>query len=71
MKKIVVHRIGIQMCKKILVLYLKPLKIPFTANSTVHSYNTRNRHKLRAARGMHKYILYIIYIARFVLLVHV
>ena len=24
----------------------------FTANATVHNYNTRNKHKLRAARGI-------------------
>ena len=26
----------------------------FTANVTIHSYNTRNKHKLRAACGMHQ-----------------
>ena len=28
----------------------------FTANVTVHNYNTRNKHKLRAARGIHQYV---------------
>ena len=28
----------------------------FTANATVHNYNTRNKHKLRAARGIHQYV---------------
>ena len=28
----------------------------FTANVTVHNYNTRNKHKLRVARGIHQYV---------------
>ena len=28
----------------------------FTANATVHSFNTRNRHELRAARGIHQHV---------------
>ena len=27
-----------------------------TANATVHNHNTRNKHKLRTARGMHQYV---------------
>ena len=42
-KDLVVHRIGMQMFKNNLAVGNL-----FTANATIHSYNTRNKHKLRA-----------------------
>ena len=57
-KDLVVHRIGIQMFKNNLGFLPDAIENLFIANPTVHSYiayNTRNRHKLRAAHGLHQY----------------
>ena len=53
---IVVHRIGIQMFKNNVGFLPNAVENLFTANATVHNYNTRNKHKLRAARGIHQYV---------------
>ena len=55
-KDLVVHRIGIQMFKNNVGFLPNAVENLFTANATVHNYNTRNKHKLRAARGIHQYV---------------
>ena len=55
-KDLVVHRIGMQMFKNNLGFLPNAVGNLFTANATIHSYNTRNKHKLRAACGMHQYV---------------
>ena len=51
-----VHRIGIQKFKNNLCFVSNAVENLFTANATVHNYNTRNKHKLRAARCLHQYV---------------
>ena len=55
-KDLVVHRIGIQMFKNNVGFLPNAVENLFTANATVHNSNTRNKHKLRAARGIHQYV---------------
>ena len=58
-KNLVVHRIGIQMFKNNLDFLPDAIENLFIANATVHSYNTRNKHKLRAAHGLHQYVSWL------------
>ena len=55
-KKLVIHRIGIQMFKFNLGLSPVALNNLFVHNSNIHNYNTRNKNKLRSAIGRHKFI---------------
>ena len=55
-KDLVVHRIGIQVFKNSIGFLPNAVENLFTSNATVHNYNTRNKHKLRAARGIHQYV---------------
>ena len=55
-KDLVVHRIGIQMFKNNVGFLPNAVENLFTVNATVHNYNTSNKHKLRAARGIHQYV---------------
>ena len=55
-KDLVVYRIGMQMFKNNLGFLPNAVGNLFTANATIHNYNTRNKHKLRAACGMHQYV---------------
>ena len=47
---------AIRMFKNNLGLLLNAVENLFTANATVHSCNTRNRHKLRAAHGIDQHV---------------
>ena len=51
-KDLVAYRIGIQVFKNNLGFLPDAIENLFIANATVHSYNTRNRHKLRAAHAV-------------------
>ena len=55
-KKLVIHRIGIQMFKFNLGLSPVALNNLFVRNSNIYNYNTRNKNKLRSAIGRHKFI---------------
>ena len=55
-KKLVIHRIGIQMFKFNLGLSPVALNNLFVRNSNIHNYNTRSKNKLRSAIGRHKFI---------------
>ena len=50
------HRIGIQMFKNNVGFLPNAVENLCTANATVHNYNKHNKHKLRAARGIHQYV---------------
>ena len=50
-KKLVIHRISIQMFKFNLGLSPVALNNLFVRNSNIHNYNTRNKNKLRSAIG--------------------
>ena len=55
-KQLVIHRIGILMFKNHFECVPSVIKYLFTTNSSAHSYNTRNKHKLRAAYGKHNFM---------------
>ena len=55
-KQLVIHRIGILMFKNHFECVPSVIKYLFTTNSSAHSYNTRNKHKLRAACGKHNFM---------------
>ena len=55
-KKLVIHRISIQMFKFNLGLSPLALNNLFVRNSNIHNYNTMNKNKLRSAVGRHKFI---------------
>ena len=55
-KNLEVHKIGIQMFKNNVGFLPNAVENLFTANATVHTYNTRNKHKVRAVRGIHQYV---------------
>ena len=55
-KKLVIHRIGIQMFKYHKGMVPKSVCELFTLNSSNHSYNTRNKDKIRSAYGKHKFM---------------
>ena len=55
-KKLVIHRIGLQMFKNHLGYIPKAVKSLFTTNSDIHKYNTRNRDKMRSAYGKHEFM---------------
>ena len=55
-KKLVIHRIGLQMFKNNLGYIPKAVKSFFTTNSDIHKYNTRNRDKMRSAYGKHEFM---------------
>ena len=55
-KKLVIHRIGIQMFKFNLGLSPVALNNLFVRNSNIHNYNTRNKNKLRLATVVAKRI---------------
>ena len=55
-KKLVIHRIGIQMFKYHKEMVPKSVCELFTLNSSIHSYNTRNKDKIRSAYGKHKFM---------------
>ena len=55
-KKLVIHRIGLQMFKNNLGYISKAVKSLFTTNSDIHQYNTRNRDKMRSAYGKHEFM---------------
>ena len=55
-KEMVVYRIGIQMFENIVGFLPNAVENFFTANATVHNYNTRIRHKLRTSRGFYHYV---------------
>ena len=51
-KKLVIHRIGLQMLFKNNLGYIpKAVESIFITNSDIHKYNTRNREKMRSAYG--------------------
>ena len=54
--KLVTHRIGMQMFKYHINDIPQALQILFTHNYQFHSYNTRNKHKLRSVHGKHQYM---------------
>ena len=54
-KKLVFHKIGLQMYKYEYCIIPVALQYLFTKNSSVHEYNTRNRNKLRPAIAKHVY----------------
>ena len=53
-KLLVVHRIGILMFKNYLGYVPNVVHNLFTTNASIHDYNTRNKHKLRAAYVKHR-----------------
>ena len=55
-KKLVIHRIGIQMFKHHKGMVPKSVCELFTLNSSNHSYNTRNKDKICSAYGKHKFM---------------
>ena len=55
-KKLVIHRIGIQMFKYHKGMVPKSVCELFTLNSSIHSYNTGNKDKIRSAYGKHKFM---------------
>ena len=55
-KKLVIHRIGLQMFKINLGYIPKAVESLFTTNSDTHKYNTRNRDKMRSAYGKHEFM---------------
>ena len=55
-KLLVVHRIGILIFKNYLGYVPNVVHNLFTTNASIHDYNTRNKHKLRAAYGKHNFM---------------
>jgi len=54
-KKLVIHRLGLQMHKYEHGNLPEALHLLFVKNSSVHNYNTRNKGKLRPAMAKHAY----------------
>ena len=50
------HRIGLLMFKNLFECVASVIKYLFATNSSAHSYNTRNKHKLRAVYGKHNFM---------------
>ena len=55
-KLLVVHRIGKLMFKNYIGYVPNVVHNLFTTNASIHDYNTRNKHKLRAAYGKHTFM---------------
>ena len=55
-KKLVIHRIGLQMFKNNLGYISKAVESLFITNSDIHKYNTRNKDKMRFAYGKHEFM---------------
>ena len=55
-KKLVIHRIGLQMFKNNLGYIPKAVESLFITNSDIHKYNTRNKDKMRSAYGKHEFM---------------
>ena len=55
-KNLVIHGIGIQMFKYHKGMVSKAVCELLTLNSSNHSYNTRNKDKIRSAYGKHKFM---------------
>ena len=53
---LVVHRIGILMFKKYIGYVTNVIHNLFATNASIHDYNTRNKHKLRAVYGKHRFM---------------
>ena len=53
---LVIHQIGILMFKNHFECVPSVIKYLFTANASAHNYNTRNKHKLRAAYGKQNFM---------------
>ena len=51
-----IHRIAIQMYKYNIGIIPHIIHSFYVTNSDVHSYNTRNRNKIRSALSRHKYM---------------
>ena len=54
-KKLVFHRLGLQLYKYEFSIIPIALRSLFTKNSSIHNYNTRNSNKLRPALARHAY----------------
>ena len=54
-KKLVIHRIRLQMFKNNLGHIPKAVESLFNTNSDIHKYNTRNRDKMRSDYGKHEF----------------
>ena len=55
-KKLVIHRIGLQMFKNNLGYIPKAVESLFITNSDIHKYNTKNKDKMRSAYGQHEFM---------------
>ena len=55
-KLLVAHRIGILMFKIYIGYVPNVVHNLLTINASIHDYNTRNKHKLRAAYGKHRFM---------------
>ena len=55
-KQLVPHRIGILVCETHFECIPSVIKYLFATNASAHSYNTRNKHRLRAANGKHSFV---------------
>ena len=55
-KKLVIHRIGLQMFKYNLGYIPKAVESLCITNSDIHKYNTRNKYKMRSAYGKHEFM---------------
>ena len=54
-KLVVVHRVGIFMFKNYIGYVKNVIHNLFITNASIHYYSTRNKHKLRAAYGKHRF----------------